>query len=127
MKKIYIVFLILLITSCTNLENKNIDNFMDIDKKLDLKLEIIKKDLKNNDLTSLKNSLDVSFIEKYKINKLSDYNLSDFDFYFSKPEIEKDFGKNVIGIRAGEEILYFNLKYKYTDGDWKIIKFEESR
>ncbi|WP_297598706.1 hypothetical protein [uncultured Cetobacterium sp.] len=126
-KKICVVFLVVLTASCSNLENKNRENLTGIDNRLNTKLELIQKDLQKNNLISLKNSLDVSLKERYMVNKLSDYNLSELKFYFTKPEFEKTTAKNSVGIRIGEEIIYFNLEYKYSNGDWKIIKFTERR
>ena len=126
-KKICVIFLVILTASCSSLENKTIENLTIIDSKLNSKLELIQKDLQENNLVSLKNSLDVSLKERYMINKLSEYNLSKMNFYFTKPEITKTIAKNTVGIRSGEEIIYFNLEYKYSNGDWKIIKFTERR
>lgn len=126
-KKICVVFLVILTASCSSLENKTRENLTNIDSKLNSKLELIQRDLQENNLISLKNSLDVSLKERYMINKLSEYNLSKMKFYFTKPEITKTMAKNTVGIRSGEEIIYFNLEYKYSNGDWKIIKFTERR
>ncbi|MEG0068699.1 hypothetical protein [Cetobacterium sp.] len=126
-KKICVVFLVILTASCSSLENKTRENLTNIDSKLNSKLELIQRDLQENNLISLKNSLDVSLKERYMINKLSEYNLSKIKFYFTKPEITKTMAKNTVGIRSGEEIIYFNLEYKYSNGDWKIIKFTERR
>ncbi|MBC2851232.1 hypothetical protein H5J22_07405 [Cetobacterium sp. 8H] len=126
-KKICVMFLVILTASCSSLENKTRENLINIDSKLNSKLELIQKDLQENNLISLKNSLDVSLKERYMINKLSEYNLSKMKFYFTKPEIIKTTAKNTVGIRSGEEIIYFNLEYKYSNGDWKIIKFTERR
>lgn len=126
-KKIYVIFLIILTASCSNLNKIDNENLSNIDEKLVSKLELIQKDLQLNNATRLKESLDVSFKEKYAINKLSEYDLSKIKFYFTKPNISKNLGENTIGIRFGEEVLYFNVEYKYLNGDWKITKFTERR
>lgn len=126
-KKIYVIFLVILTASCSNLDKRHNENLSNIDEKLVSKLELIQKDLQVNRMTRLKESLDVSFSERYAINKLSEYDLSGVKFYFTKPEIFENLGKNSIGIRFGEEILYFNVEYKYLNGDWKITKFTERR
>ncbi|MDX8336493.1 hypothetical protein [Candidatus Cetobacterium colombiensis] len=126
-KKIYVVFLIILTASCSSLDKGYNENLLDVDKKLISKLELIQNDLQMNSLTRLKESLDVSITERYAINKLSEYDLSKVKFYFTKPEILKNIGKNTIGLRFGEEVFYFNVEYKYLNGDWKITKFTERR
>lgn len=114
-------------TSCSNLRNKSEENLVNLDVKLISKLELIQKDLQMNKITSLKDSLDVSLIDRYKINKLSEFDLSKVNFYFTKPEIQNISGKNTIGFRFSEEIFYFDVEYKYSSGDWKITKFTERR
>jgi len=126
-KKIYVIFLIILTASCSNLEKTKDENFLNIKDKLILKLELIQKDLQRNDSTSLKESLDVSLKERYAINKLSEYDLSQVNFYFTKPVIVKNQGNNTIGLKFSEEIFYFNVEYKYLNGNWKITKFTERR
>ncbi|WP_047381483.1 hypothetical protein [Cetobacterium sp. ZWU0022] len=126
-KKIYVVFLIILTASCSNLDKTKDENFLNVEDKLISKLELIQKDLQLNNSTSLKESLDVSLKERYAINKLSEYDLSQVKFYFTKPEIIKNQGENTIGLRFGEEIFYFNVEYKYLNGDWRITKFTERR
>ncbi|MGL5933103.1 MAG: hypothetical protein ACRCY7_09435 [Cetobacterium sp.] len=126
-KKIYVIFLIILTASCSSLDKTKDQNFLNIDDKLTSKLELIQKDLKLNNLRSLKESMDVSLKERYAINKLSEYDLSAVKFYFTKPEIKKNQGENIIGLGFGEEIFYFNVEYKYLNGDWRITKFTERR
>ena len=121
-KKIYVIFLIILTASCSSLDKTKDQNFLNIDDKLTSKLELIQKDLKLNNLRSLKESMDVSLKERYAINKLSEYDLSAVKLYFTKPEITKNQGENIIGLGFGEEIFYFNVEYKYLNGDWKIMK-----
>ncbi|MGL4653584.1 MAG: hypothetical protein ACRCZH_06170 [Cetobacterium sp.] len=126
-KKIYVIFLIILTASCSNLDKGKEQNFLNIENKLISKLELIQKDLKLNNTTSLKESLDVSIKERYAINKLTEYDLSVVKFYFTKPEITKNQGENTVGLGFGEEIFYFNVEYKYLNGDWRITKFTERR
>lgn len=126
-KKIYVIFLIILTASCSSLDKTKDQNFLNIDDKLTSKLELIQKDLKLNNLRSLKESMDVSLKERYAVNKLSEYDLSAVKFYFTKPEITKNQGENIIGLGFGEEIFYFNVEYKYLNGDWRITKFTERR
>ena len=126
-KKIYVIFLIILTASCSNLDKGYNENLLNVDEKLVSKLELIQKDLQVNNVTRLKESLDVSLSERFAINKLSEYDLSKVKFYFTKPEISRNIGKNTIGMRFGEEIIYFNVEYKYLNGDWKITKFTERR
>ncbi|WP_294094572.1 hypothetical protein [uncultured Cetobacterium sp.] len=126
-KKIYVIFLIILTASCSSLDKTKDQNFLNIDDKLTSKLELIQKDLKLNNLRSLKESMDVSLKERYAINKLSEYDLSAVKLYFTKPEITKNQGENIIGLGFGEEIFYFNVEYKYLNGDWRITKFTERR
>lgn len=126
-KKICVIFLMILTASCSNLDKGYNENLSNIDEKLVSKLELIQKDLQVNSVTRLKESLDISFSERYAINKLSEYDLSKVKFYFTKPQISRNLGENTIGIRFGEEVLYFNVEYKYLNGDWKITKFTERR
>ncbi|MGL4424728.1 MAG: hypothetical protein ACRCZR_08200 [Cetobacterium sp.] len=126
-KKICVMFLIILTASCSNLDRTSEENLYNIEKNLLSKLELLEKDLKKNDLTMLKNSLDVSLSQRYGISKLTEYDLSKVKFYFTKPIIVKNLGKNTIGLRFSEEVFYFNVEYKYLNGDWKITKFTESR
>ena len=126
-KKIYVIFLIILTSSCSNLNKQSDENLLNIDKKLILKLELIQKELQMNNTTRLKESLDVSIKERIAIGKLSEYDLSKIKFYFTEPEISKNLGTNIIGMRFGEEVFYFNVEYKYSNGDWKITKFTERR
>ncbi|MGL5088799.1 MAG: hypothetical protein ACRC6Z_05025 [Cetobacterium sp.] len=126
-KKIYVIFLIILTASCSNLNEISNENYLNVENKLLSKLELVEKDLKVNDSKVLKESLDVSLIKKYEINKLFQYDLSRVNFYFTKPEIEKYSGSNIIGFKFSEEIFYFNVEYKYLNGDWKITKFTERR
>ena len=126
-KKIYVVFLIILTASCSNLDTVYNENLPNVEEKLLSKLELIQKDLQVNNVARLKESLDVSISERFAINRLSEYDLSKVKFYFTKPEISKNLGKNTIGMRFGEEIFYFNVEYKYLNGDWKITKFTERR
>ncbi|MGL4988247.1 MAG: hypothetical protein ACRCZO_16745 [Cetobacterium sp.] len=126
-KKIYVMFLIILTASCSSLDKMSEENLYNIEKKLLSKLELLEKDLKKNDLTTLKNSLDVSLSQRYGISKLTEYDLSKVKFYFTEPIIVKTLGKNTIGLRFSEEVFYFNVEYKYLNGDWKITKFTESR
>ncbi|MGL5801988.1 MAG: hypothetical protein ACRCX7_05315 [Cetobacterium sp.] len=126
-KKIYVIFLMILTASCSNLDKGYNENLSNVDEKLVSKLELIQKDLQVNNVTRLKESLDVSFRERYAINKLSEYDLSKVKLYFTKPKVTRNLGENTIGIRLGEEVLYFNVEYKYLNGDWKITKFTERR
>ncbi|MGL4868559.1 MAG: hypothetical protein ACRC4S_07960, partial [Cetobacterium sp.] len=126
-KKICVMFLIILTASCSSLDRTSEENLYNIEKKLLSKLELLEKDLKKNDLTTLKNSLDVSLSQRYGISKLTEYDLSKVKFYFTEPIIVKNLGKNTIGLRFSEEVFYFNVEYKYLNGDWKITKFTESR
>ncbi|MGL5052029.1 MAG: hypothetical protein ACRC5W_00310 [Cetobacterium sp.] len=126
-KKIYVIFLIILTASCSNLDKISDENYLNVENKLLSKLELIEKDLKVNDSKILKESLDVSLIKKYEINKLLQYDLSKVNFYFTKPKFFKNSGSNVIGFGFSEEIFYFNVEYKYLNGDWKITKFTERR
>jgi|GEM_PF-5122200 len=126
-KKICVIFLMILTASCSNLNEVYNENLSNVDEKLVSKLELIQKDLQVNSVTRLKESLDVSFSERYAINRLSECDLSKVKFYFTKPQISRNLGENTIGIRFGEEVLYFNVEYKYLNGDWKITKFTERR
>ncbi|MGL4947304.1 MAG: hypothetical protein ACRCZR_02400 [Cetobacterium sp.] len=126
-KKIYVMFLIILTASCSNLDKISDENLLNIENKLLSKLELIEKSLKINDLELLKESLDVSLVQRYGLNKLVQYDLSKASFYFTKPEISKNLGNNIIGLRLSEEVFYFNVEYKYLNGDWKITKFTERR
>lgn len=126
-KKFCVVFLTILTASCSNLDKKSLDNGAELKKKLVSKIELIQKDLENNKLETLKSTLDMPIEGNYIINELSKYNLSKVKVYFTPPTVENRTGKNIVGIRYGENMLYYNLKYKYLDGKWRIVKFIEGR
>lgn len=126
-KKIYIICLLVLTASCSNLNTKNSMDISKMNSQLINQLESIQKDLKMNDFTSLKQSSSLSLFQTYKMKKLLEYDLSEINFYFSKPIINNNFAKNIIFIGLGENNFYFDVKYKYSNEEWKIIDFVERR
>lgn len=80
-----------------------------------------------NNLKTLSESLNMPVKKKYILNELSSYDLSKVKTYFTQPEIVGNRAYNTIGIRYGEETLYYNLEYEYLNNDWEIVKFTERR
>lgn len=126
-KKFCVVFLVILTASCSNLDKKSLSSNTELKKKLVSKIELIQKDLENNKLETLKNTLDMPVKGSFIVKELSRYDLSKVKIYFTPPVIENETAENVVGIRYEENVLYYNLKYKYLDGKWRIVKFIEGR
>lgn len=126
-KKFCVLFLVVLATSCSNLNKNSFENNDEMKKKLISRIELIQKDLENNKLETLENTLDIPIKGSFIVRELSKYDLSKVKFYFTPPVVENKTAENVVGLRYGENTLYYNLKYKYLDGKWRIVKFIEGR
>lgn len=116
-----------MLVSCSNLSQKKEEFNTNQIEKLDSKIEIIKNELKANKLATLEKSLDMPLKKRYILNSIKNIDFSKVDIYSSKPIVNGDKGRNLIGIRRGEEVFYFDLQYKYSKGEWNIIDFKESR
>lgn len=127
-KKFCVIIIALLFVSCSGLQKKAENTSIENVPQLTSKLELIQNELKQNDLSTLEKSLDiVSMKKKYILDNLKEYDLSKVNLSFSKPVIEGGKVKNTIAIRVDEEIFYYDLSYKYENGEWKIVDFKERR
>lgn len=126
-KKFCVVFLIILLASCSNLDVNEVQNSKALEDQLSSKIELIKKDIKLNSFESLENALDIPIKGGYIVSELNKIDMTKSEIYSTKPKIKNRTAENVIGLRFGEEIFYFNVGYKYRNGDWRITKFIEGR
>lgn len=115
----------ILLTSCSNFQKTTLSKSQEM--MLNKKIKKIQGELKNNNLKTLSDSLNIPVKKKYILSELSSYDLSKVKIYFTAPEIVGNKAYNVVGMRYGEEVLYYNLEYEYLKDDWDIVKFTERR
>lgn len=126
-KKICVIFLIILTTSCSNLDMKEGVSENELQSKLEYTLQVVKSEIKENDLTQLEKILDIPLRRKFILSELERYDLSKMNFYYTKPEINKKRARNIVAIKIEDNIVYYDVDYSYEKDSWRIKKFEERR
>lgn len=124
-KRTLILFLIILLTACSNL-NKYVVN--DIEKEqLTLKLRDIKKDLSGNNSKSLMMMLEPSLTNDYMLVQLEKLDFRRIKIFFSQPEFQGALAKNIIAFNSLDSTFYMELEYKFKNGIWQITDMKEKR
>lgn len=124
-KRTLILFLIILLTACSNL-NKYVVN--DIEKgQLTSKLRDIKEELSENSSKTLTNMLKPSLKNDYVLGHLENLDFRRIKIFFSQPEFQGSLAKNTIAFNSLDSTIYLELEYKFKNGIWQITDVKERR
>ncbi|MGL4402115.1 MAG: hypothetical protein ACRCTS_00025 [Fusobacteriaceae bacterium] len=124
-KRTLILFLIILLTACSNLNEYIVNN---IEKEqLTLKLRDIKEDLSENRNKSLIGMLKPSFKNDYILGQLDKMDFRRLKIFFSQPEFQGTLAKNIIAFNSSDTTLYMELEYQFINGIWQITDIKERR
>ncbi|MGL4253623.1 MAG: hypothetical protein ACRCU6_03260 [Fusobacteriaceae bacterium] len=124
-RRTLILFLIILLTGCSNLNKYVVNN---IEKEqLTLKLRDIKDDLSENSSDSLVKMIEPSLKNDYILRQIKTLDFRRIKIFFSKPEFQGTLAKNIIGFNSLDSTIYIELEYRFRDGIWQITDMKEIR
>lgn len=113
-------------------DNKSDYNNLLNEKKAQLnKLYELEKTIKtafySGDFTNLNNYMKLGTIDKYKYEKLKDYQLSEIKVYIGKRDFLNNDLTELAVMNFFEDSIYMELKLQYEENDWYIKSFDEKR
>lgn len=120
-----VIVVTFLLVSCSKVDIKQVSERDRALEVLTSKLELIKKEMQEDKVSTLVDMLDISIIKNYKIKRLLNNLPQGVKFYYTKPEFEKDSVKNSVGLRYGENIFYLDVEYSYKNKEWRVIDIKE--
>lgn len=125
LKNVLILFLFILLTACSNLEKK----FIDEQEKniLIVKLENFKKDLKNGSFQNYDDFFSNKLRAQKAYEELRNIDFTDVNIMYSLPQFKEDEAINVIGFSSDTYTLYVEATYKFVNNKWTIINITEKR
>lgn len=139
--KKWFVFFLILCTSCTTIKYRTEDNTIDrisikiLNKTLVDTLEVIKEDIKKNNLISLDSFMKKTYRNKYLLKELSTYDLSTLNIYTSKINYTDPLRKSLDSYSANQKIAvviggqtnYYELHYqvKRDKKNWELISVKQ--
>lgn len=120
MKKIVstLIFTILL-ASCSSTTVKELPS--DNRNALTYNLEIIKEDLKKGNTVKFRDFFHNNIRNRYILNELDGVDFTQVSTFYSPPTFKGDEAENVIAFSSQGQTFYYNVSYKYIEGQWKII------
>ncbi len=124
-KRTLILFLIILLTACSNSNKYIVDNLEK--EQLTLKLRDIKTDLSENSSDSLVKMIEPSLKNDYILGQLKNLDFRRIKIFFSQPEFQGALAKNIIGFNSLDSTIYIELEYRFRDGVWQITDMKEKR
>lgn len=125
-KRTLILFLIILLTACSNL-NKKIVVAQREKNQLISQLEELKSDLASNNMQNLDNFIRPGLKNDYALSRLKNVDFSKINLFFSEPVFEDNRAANVIAFNAENSTLYLDFEYEFKDNIWQIIDMKERR
>ncbi|WP_320046992.1 hypothetical protein [uncultured Ilyobacter sp.] len=104
-----------------------LDQRAEAKEKLEELIKKIKKELVDNELTTLKKHMSKSLRNTTTLDKLADIDFTKYRVFVSKTSFEDEVARNIVALNTGEETFYFNVQFKYENHVWEVVKFQERR
>lgn len=120
-----ILFLIILLTACSNLEIRNLNSQEKI--SLENKIEYLKSSLKNSDFQEIESFLEDSLKNQFFLKEIKKIDFTRISLFSSPLQFENSFAKNTLGISSQGNTVYLDLKYQFKNNGWKIVEIKERR
>ncbi|MGL5050495.1 MAG: hypothetical protein ACRC0K_01520 [Fusobacteriaceae bacterium] len=120
-----ILFLIILLTACSNLKVKNL-NFQE-KISLENQIEDLKTSLKSNDFIEIESFLESSLKKQLILTEIKKIDFTNTSLFSSPLEFENSFANNTLGVSFQGYTLYLDLKYQLKKNVWKIVEIKERR
>lgn len=125
-KRTLILFLIILLTACSNLNKKIVVNNSE-KILLATQLEELKVDLSKNNTSNLEHFIKPSLKNDYVLSRMKNIDFSRVNMFFSEPIFEGDRAANIVAFNAENTTLYLDFEYEFKDDIWQIIDMKERR
>ncbi|MGL5123463.1 MAG: hypothetical protein ACRC6K_04815 [Fusobacteriaceae bacterium] len=120
-----ILFLIILLTGCSNLTIKEVSILEQ--QKLTIQLDNFKNSLKTNSINNFDSFFYNNIKAQHILKELKKIDFSEVSFFYSKPLFNNNIATNTIGINSFDRVFYFNLTYQFKNDIWLIINIKEIR
>ncbi|MGL4687719.1 MAG: hypothetical protein ACRCVS_03415 [Fusobacteriaceae bacterium] len=120
-----ILFLIILLTGCSNLRVKEISILEQ--QKLSVQLDNFKNSLKTNSINNFDSFFNDNIKTQYTLKELKKIDFSEVRFFYSKPLFNNTIATNIIGFNGFDRVFYFDLTYQFKNDNWIIINIKEIR
>ncbi|MGL4534539.1 MAG: hypothetical protein ACRC0V_01420 [Fusobacteriaceae bacterium] len=120
-----ILFLIILLTACSNSKVINL-NFQE-KISLENQIEDLKTSLKSNDFIEIESFLESSLKKQLILTEIKKIDFTNTSLFSSPLEFENSFANNTLGISFQDNTLYLDLKYQLKKNVWKIVEIKERR
>lgn len=96
-------------------------------KDLENMIEILKSQLKSNNLENIEMYFNDSFVNRKIISELKKIDFSEIRIMTSKPEFYKNTATNKVAVIFKDEVEYFQFNYKLSNKKWSIIEIKDGR
>lgn len=96
-------------------------------EKLEELIKEVKRELVDNELTTLKKHMSKNLRNTATLDKLADVDFTKYRVFVSKTSFEDREAKNIVALNTGEETFYFNVEFKYEKHVWEVVEFQERR
>ncbi|WP_319202892.1 hypothetical protein [uncultured Ilyobacter sp.] len=96
-------------------------------EKLEQLIKKVKKELVDNELTTLKKHMSKNLRNTATLDELTGIDFTRYRVFVSKTSFEDKVARNIVALNTGEETFYFNVEFKYENHVWEVVKFQERR
>lgn len=120
-----ILFLIILLTACSNLKVRNLSFQEKI--SLENQIEDLKFSLKSNNFQEIEPFLESSLKNQVILQEIKKIDFTNISLFSSPLEFENSFANNTLGVSSQGNTLYLDLKYRLKNNVWKIVEIKERR